>query len=151
MFVLSETGERSTPEDGEYATEDKIYVIAGGKVTEIKDKPAESEQTPAEGSEEKNAEQFAEEQKEGEEEKKQSLEDRVTQIENILEQLCDYFGILRLRENEVAELRSQIEELKKDVEKHNQLVERTAVLERDLKTAFNRIDENRQDIKEVKK
>lgn len=113
VFVLSETGERSIPEDGEYATEDKIYVIAGGKVTEIKDKPAEGEQTPAEGSEEKNAEQFAEEQKEGEEEKKQSLEDRVAQIENVLEQLCDYFGILRLRENEVAELRSQIEELKK--------------------------------------
>ena len=30
MFVLSETGERSTPEDGEYATEDKIYVIGVG-------------------------------------------------------------------------------------------------------------------------
>lgn len=111
VFVLSETGERSTPEDGEYATEDKIYVIAGGKVTEIKDKPAEGEQDSAEGSEEENSEQFADEGEEGDQQ--QSLEDRVAQIENILEQLCDYFGILRLRENEVAELRSQIEELKK--------------------------------------
>ena len=51
----------------------------------------------------------------------------------------------------VALISYQIEELKKDVEKHNQLVERTAVLERDLKTAFNRIDENRNDIKEVQK
>lgn len=51
----------------------------------------------------------------------------------------------------VALISYQIEELKKDVEKHNKLVERTAVLERDLKTAFNRIDENRQELKEVKK
>ena len=51
----------------------------------------------------------------------------------------------------VALITYQIEELKKDVEKHNKLVERTAVLERDLKTAFNRIDENRQEIKEVRK
>ena len=45
----------------------------------------------------------------------------------------------------------KIEELRKGVEKHNQLVERTAIIERDLKTAFNKIDEIRQDVKEVKK
>lgn len=45
----------------------------------------------------------------------------------------------------------KIEELRKGVEKHNQLVERTAINERDIKTAFNRIDEIRQDIKEVTK
>ena len=44
----------------------------------------------------------------------------------------------------------KVDELRKDVEKHNQLVERTAVIERDVKTAFNRIDENRDDIKEIR-
>ena len=44
----------------------------------------------------------------------------------------------------------KVDELRKDVEKHNQLVERVAVLERDNKTAFNKIDENREDIKEIR-
>lgn len=44
----------------------------------------------------------------------------------------------------------KVDELRKDVEKHNQLIERVAVLERDNKTAFNKIDENRDDIKEVR-
>lgn len=42
-------------------------------------------------------------------------------------------------------------ELEKKVEKHNQLVERVTVLERDTKTAFNRIDEIREEVKEIKK
>ena len=45
----------------------------------------------------------------------------------------------------------KIEELKKQVEKHNNVVERTVVLERDLKTAYNRIDEIRVELKEVGK
>ena len=43
-----------------------------------------------------------------------------------------------------------VDELRKDVEKHNELVERTAVIERDVKTAFNKIDENREDIRDVR-
>ena len=57
-------------------------------------------------------------------------------------------GISILLNNRV--LGYKVDELRKDVEKHNQLVERTAVVERDIKTAFNKIDENRQDIKEVR-
>lgn len=45
----------------------------------------------------------------------------------------------------------EISDLRKTVEKHNNLVERVAVLERDNKTAFNRIDELRADIREIKK
>ena len=41
----------------------------------------------------------------------------------------------------------RIDQLEKKVEKHNNIVEKTAVLELDLKTAFNRIDENREEIK----
>ena len=44
----------------------------------------------------------------------------------------------------------KVDELRKDVEKHNQLVERVAVLERDNKTAFNRIDENKDDINKIR-
>lgn len=45
----------------------------------------------------------------------------------------------------------RIDELEKKVEKHNQVIERTVVLERDMKTAFNRIDEARNDVKELRK
>ena len=45
----------------------------------------------------------------------------------------------------------KVDELKKQVEKHNNLVERIAVIERDLKTAFNKIGENEADIKELQK
>lgn len=41
----------------------------------------------------------------------------------------------------------RIEQLEKKVDKHNSMIERTAVLERDVKTAFNRIDELREDAK----
>ena len=57
-------------------------------------------------------------------------------------------GVSILLNNRV--LGYKVDELRKDVEKHNQLVERTAVVERDVKTAFNKIDENRDDIKEVR-
>lgn len=40
----------------------------------------------------------------------------------------------------------KVDELKKQVEKHNNLIERTAVVERDLKTTFSRIDDMRDDI-----
>ena len=35
----------------------------------------------------------------------------------------------------------RLQELEKKVDKHNQVIERTAVLERDLKTVFRLIDE----------
>lgn len=44
----------------------------------------------------------------------------------------------------------KVDDLRKQVEKHNNLIERVAVVERDLKTAFNRIDETRQEIREIK-
>lgn len=111
VYVLDETGERSKPEDGEYATEDKIFVVADGKIAEIKDKPAEGEeQKPAE----EQPEEMAEDEGQSEEtDQTGSLEERVAKIEEILDQLMEYFGILRLQKDEVAKLRSEIETLKK--------------------------------------
>lgn len=45
----------------------------------------------------------------------------------------------------------KVDELTKKVEKHNNLVERTTIVERDMKTAFNRIDEIKVDIKDLRK
>lgn len=42
-------------------------------------------------------------------------------------------------------------ELEQKMDKHNNLVERTAVIERDLKTAFNKIDENRQEVRDLRR
>lgn len=111
VYILNETGERSKPEDGEYATEDKIFVVADGKVAEIKDKPVEEEQKPAE---EEKPEEMAEDEGQSEEsDQTGSLEERVAKIEEILDQLMEYFGILRLQKDEVAQLKSEIETLKK--------------------------------------
>ncbi len=43
---------------------------------------------------------------------------------------------------------TRINALEKKVEKHNNLVEKVAVLERDVKTAFNKIDELKEDCHE---
>lgn len=50
----------------------------------------------------------------------------------------------------VALIEYRINELEDKMDKHNNLVERVAIIERDVKTAFNRIDENREDIRSIK-
>lgn len=59
------------------------------------------------------------------------------------------FGCYVAITNRLTKVETLIETLNKNVEKHNQVVERTAVIERDLETAFMRIDENREEIKEL--
>lgn len=46
----------------------------------------------------------------------------------------------------LAEVRKDIQRLEEKQDKHNNLIERTAVLERDMKTAFKRVDENKAEI-----
>ncbi len=46
----------------------------------------------------------------------------------------------------LAEVRKDIQRLEEKQDKHNNLIERTAVLERDMKTAWKRIDENKTEI-----
>lgn len=57
-------------------------------------------------------------------------------------------GIYVLVTKQIAVIETEIKELTKTVDKHNQIVERTYKLERDVATAFLRIDENREGIKE---
>ena len=42
---------------------------------------------------------------------------------------------------QIATISTKVDNLRTDVEKHNNLVERTAGIERDLNTAYKRIDE----------
>lgn len=44
----------------------------------------------------------------------------------------------------------RLEELEKRVQKHNNIVERLAIVERDIKTAYRRLDEDHEEIKELK-
>ena len=55
------------------------------------------------------------------------------------------FGILTA--NRLTNYR--IEALEKKVDKHNCIIERTAILERDTKTLYNRLDELREDVKDI--
>lgn len=57
VFIEDSEGNRSTPADGDYTTEDgRVIVVAGGKVTEIREAgtPAPAPQKPAEADEVKN-------------------------------------------------------------------------------------------------
>ena len=45
----------------------------------------------------------------------------------------------------------RIAELEKKVDKHNSVIERTVVLERDAKTLFGRVDEVRDEIKDMRR
>ena len=52
--------------------------------------------------------------------------------------------------NTIATLSAKMDDLRDDVSKHNALIERTYVVERDVATAFHRIDELREDIHDMK-
>lgn len=54
---------------------------------------------------------------------------------------------LAVMQNQIINTREDIAKLSDRVDKHNNLIERTAVAERDIKTAFDRIDELRSDIR----
>ena len=46
----------------------------------------------------------------------------------------------------LSEVRKDIQRLEEKQDKHNNLIERTAVLERDVKTVFKRVYENKAEI-----
>lgn len=45
----------------------------------------------------------------------------------------------------------KVDELKKQVEKHNQVVEKVALLQQETSTQWKRLDELRKDVEELKK
>jgi outer membrane murein-binding lipoprotein Lpp len=51
----------------------------------------------------------------------------------------------------LARIEQKVDDLAKDVQRHNHVVERTAVLERDVKTVWGKYDELHEEVKEVRR
>lgn len=54
---------------------------------------------------------------------------------------------IKSNEEHVDRLEKQLTRLEEKQDKHNNLIERVAIIERDLKTAFNRMDDLKNDFK----
>jgi chromosome segregation ATPase len=67
----------------------------------------------------------------------------------IISAIVAAFGVYVAITNRLTKLETLIEELRKDVEKHNHVIERTFKMESDLNTAFKHIDEQRDRIKRL--
>lgn len=62
--------------------------------------------------------------------------------------LVTFYGAVSTR---LARLETKMDDLADDVRKHNGVVERTAILERDQKAAWRQIDSMRQEIHELER
>lgn len=135
-----ENGERVTPEDGDYTTEDKkVIKVEGGKVIEIVDPVAEVD----EGAEEQQEEQAAEETPEVVEETPAEENDHRERIERMEREIDE----LRARVDELTELLGTItekmskmsmalpakQEVKKEESKLNKGIERARAMAQGLK------------------
>ena len=60
------------------------------------------------------------------------------------------FGCYVALTNSLTRLETMIDHLTKTVEKHTEIVERTALIERELETMWRRIDEHTEELKNVK-
>lgn len=94
VFIVDENGERSKPEDGEYTTEDdKVIVVADGKVVEIKEKeepieePTEEVVEEMEGEEPITEEPTVEEPTTDVEERLSALETKMSELFAMVEQI----------------------------------------------------------------
>lgn len=64
----------------------------------------------------------------------------------IISAIVAAFGVYVAITNRLTKLETLIEELRKDTEKHNHVIERTFKMESDLNTAFKHLDEQRNRI-----
>lgn len=125
VFVQGEGEDVIPAEDGEYTSEDKIIVVADGKVAEIKDKEEKPEEEPTPEPEEIVVEESAEEEPtepaadpvdepETEEETVDSLEDRVAVLEG---RIADFVTAIETILNSVSALEGRIAALETKVAK----------------------------------
>lgn len=109
VFVENEAGELEPAADGEYVAEDKVFVVAEGKIAEIRDKEAEPEKEPT------NEPENEPENMEGEDaEKIAQLEAQIAELNNIIAEKDEEIGRLK------SELEGKEEELSKAQEFANQ-------------------------------
>lgn len=108
VFVENEEGEISPAEDGEYVADGVTYVVAEGKVAEIRkeeEAAPEEEETPVEEAEEPEAEPIEEPEPA---EEAESVEDRVARLESAVGEIRE--GIEGLIEA-VAALAARVESM----------------------------------------
>lgn len=111
VMLVDDEGNESVPEDGEYKVEDgTVYVIAEGKVTEIREPEAEPESAPEEApaaEEPQENEETAEEEPQNEEPEADERDERIANLEAEVARLERENGELRER---IAELEAKLEE-----------------------------------------
>lgn len=116
VMLVDEEGNESVPEDGEYKNDEGVvYVVADGKVAEIREPEAEPESAPEEApAEEPAAEEPQENEETAEEEPQPEAEpeadprdERIANLEAEVARLEEENGALRER---IAELEAKLEE-----------------------------------------
>lgn len=75
---------------------------------------------------------------------------RITRLETRIEAVERVNASVNSLTNQITALSVKLDELKSDVSKHNQLIERTFQLESETKAQWRRIDELRGELHEVK-
>jgi outer membrane murein-binding lipoprotein Lpp len=75
------------------------------------------------------------------------IESEQSAMNTKLDQLSEDTKATRDLARQIASLVAKVDDLHEDVTKHNHVIERTFKLESDMKTAFHRIDELREDQK----
>lgn len=76
--------------------------------------------------------------------------DYATIIVAVLALIGTLAGSFLANDKNSALIAYRLEELEKKVQKHNNIVERLALVERDLKNANNRIDDEKHEIKNLR-
>ncbi len=107
VFVENENGEIVPAEDGEYVDGDKTYVVAEGKVAEIKEKEEETTETETIETEEEPEADPADEPETAEEE---SEADRIARLEGAVEELREGIETLTNAIAALAERVGKVEE-----------------------------------------
>lgn len=75
----------------------------------------------------------------------------ITSVPTLIAAIVSIIVSNRLIGYRVTELDAKFDKLTSKVEAHNHLSERMAVVERDMKTAFNKLEEMSSDIKDLRK
>lgn len=107
VVVEDENGNPVAPEDGEYATETQILVIADGKIAEIRDKE-EAEQPAEEPAEEPVEEEDQPEQPE-EQPEEAPADEKDTKIAELEAQIAELNNIIAEKDEEIGKLKAELE------------------------------------------
>ena len=112
VFIEDENGELVAPEDGEYEAESQILVIAEGKIAEVRDKEPEGGEAPAEAPEQPAEEPVASEQaEEGEQpaEEAPEADPKDEEIAKLQAQIEELNNIIAEKDQEIGRLKAELE------------------------------------------